>query len=200
VNLAGNNPEGQLLHDALDGTTLADGFDNFVTDLQLTDFADPDSTIPAQPNRGLFSVSTIDIDLSGGPFDGRIYMTYSDRSDVNSDDVDIFLRFSDDGGATWSNAAVLGEIGLLQHYEQDIVSDESAILHWVWTNREVGETETTLRVQTTKTRRLRRLLRRVIHRHRRFEKIGERNRKPLPELPKHECLDLTANSIHSPNP
>jgi hypothetical protein len=99
----GSDPEGALFHDVLDGTTLVSGADVEISDLQITDFANANSKIPAQPNRGLFSVSTVDIDLSGGPFDGRIYVSYSDRLTPTSNDLDIFVRFSDDNGASWSD-------------------------------------------------------------------------------------------------
>lgn len=45
-------------------------------------------------------------DRSGGPFNGRLWMIYTDE-DVNErgrgDNTDIFLRFSDDNGQTWSS-------------------------------------------------------------------------------------------------
>jgi hypothetical protein len=50
----GSTPEGVLLHDVLDGTTLAGGADSIVSNLNLTDFDNANSKIPAQPNRGLF--------------------------------------------------------------------------------------------------------------------------------------------------
>jgi len=40
------------------------------------------------------------VDTSGGPFDGRIYVVWDDARD---DAADIFLTFSDDGGASWSS-------------------------------------------------------------------------------------------------
>lgn len=89
---------GVILHDTLDGTTLADGVNNQVTTVQLTDFAAATSKIPAQPDRGLFSVSTVDIDRSTG----RIIVAYTDRPNTSSNDTDIYVRFSDDGGANWS--------------------------------------------------------------------------------------------------
>ncbi len=90
---------GVILHDTLNGTTLADGAtNNQVTTVQITDFAAATSKIPAQPDRGLFSVSTIDVDRSTG----RIFLSYTDRPNTASNDTDIYVRFSDDGGATWS--------------------------------------------------------------------------------------------------
>lgn len=96
VNTGGG--AGVILHDTLDGTTLADGANNQVTTVQITDFAAATSKIPAQPDRGLFSVSTIDVDRSTG----RIFVAYTDRPNTASNDTDIYVRFSDDGGASWS--------------------------------------------------------------------------------------------------
>ncbi|MFH0344929.1 MAG: HYR domain-containing protein [Chromatiales bacterium] len=90
---------GAIFHDILDGTTLADGAtDNTVTTVQITDFAAATSTIPAQPDRGIFSVSTVDVDRSSG----RVYVSYTDRPNTASNDTDIFVRFSNDSGANWS--------------------------------------------------------------------------------------------------
>ena len=89
---------GVILHDTLDGTTLADGANNQVSTVQLTDFAAAVSKVPAQPDRGLFSVTTIDVVRSTG----RIIVSYSDRPTTASNDIDIYVRSSDDGGANWS--------------------------------------------------------------------------------------------------
>ncbi|MGZ8937013.1 MAG: sialidase family protein, partial [Halobacteriota archaeon] len=90
---------GTIFHDVLDGTTLADGAtDNTVTTVQITDFAEATSRIPAQPDRGIFSVSTVDVDRTSG----RVYVAYTDRPNTASNDTDIFVRFSDDSGANWS--------------------------------------------------------------------------------------------------
>ena len=96
VNTGGG--AGVILHDTLDGTTLADGANNQVTTVQITDFAAATSKIPAQPDRGLFSVSTIDVDRTTG----RIFVAYTDRLNTASNDTDIYVRVSDDDGANWS--------------------------------------------------------------------------------------------------
>ncbi|MDH3281396.1 MAG: glycoside hydrolase [Gammaproteobacteria bacterium] len=96
VNTGGG--AGVIFHDTLDGTTLVDGVDNQVTTVQITDFAAATSKIPAQPDRGLFSVSTIDVDRTTG----RIFVSYTDRPNTLSNDTDIYVRTSDDSGATWS--------------------------------------------------------------------------------------------------
>ncbi len=42
------------------------------------------------------------IDNSGGPFDGRIYVSYTASESGNSTYFDVFLTYSDDEGLTWS--------------------------------------------------------------------------------------------------
>jgi hypothetical protein len=89
---------GAIFHDRLNGTTLASGGDIQVTTVQITDFAAATSKIPAQPDRGIFSVATVDVDQSTG----RVYVSYTDRPNTASNDTDIYIRFSTDNGATWS--------------------------------------------------------------------------------------------------
>lgn len=58
--------------------------------------------IPAQPHRGLHADAPLAYDRSGGPHHGRAYMVYIDAPSQKSDDTNIFVRFTDDNGATWS--------------------------------------------------------------------------------------------------
>jgi HYR domain-containing protein len=71
-----------------------------VTGVQITDFAAATSIIPAQPDRGVFSVSTIDVNRTSG----RIFVSYTDRTSTATNDTNVFVRFSDNGGANWSVA------------------------------------------------------------------------------------------------
>jgi hypothetical protein len=57
---------------------------------------------------------SMDVDRSGGPRDGRIYVAFADQGDLDGsndhgmadhDDTDIFVIASDDGGATWNGLA-----------------------------------------------------------------------------------------------
>jgi hypothetical protein len=98
---------GAIFHDSLDGATLASGTDNQVSTVQITDFAAATSKIPAQPDRGIFSVTTIDVDR----VTGRLLVSYTDRPNTSSDDTDIYVRFSDDGGATWSGRTQVNDDG-----------------------------------------------------------------------------------------
>jgi hypothetical protein len=58
--------------------------------------------IAPQPNRSVDAEVSLVYDRSGGQFNGRLYAVYADEAPPESDDHDIFLRFSDDNGQTWS--------------------------------------------------------------------------------------------------
>src|SRR5205823_3240996 len=58
--------------------------------------------IAAQPQRSVDSEIGLAWDHSGGPHNGRAYLMYTDRATIATDDTDIFVRYSDDSGTTWS--------------------------------------------------------------------------------------------------
>jgi len=58
--------------------------------------------IDAQPNRGIDAEAGLAFDRSGGPFNGRVYLVYTNQT-PGTQNTDIFLRYSDTDGATWSN-------------------------------------------------------------------------------------------------
>jgi hypothetical protein len=60
------------------------------------------TSIPAQPLRSIDAEAGLAWDRSGGLFQGRVYLMYTDRANTNSVDTDIYLRHSDDSGTTWS--------------------------------------------------------------------------------------------------
>jgi hypothetical protein len=61
------------------------------------------TSIPAQPLRSIDAEAGLAWDRSGGPFQGRVYLMYTDRPDTSSYDTDIYVRYSDDSGTTWSS-------------------------------------------------------------------------------------------------
>ena len=75
-----------------------------VTDTNVAKF---DSIAP-QPNRTIDAEGNLQYDRSGGPYDGRLYLVYTDAAgppgDPGNDNTDIYVRHSDDDGATWSSA------------------------------------------------------------------------------------------------
>ena len=60
--------------------------------------------IPAQNRRSIDSEVGIAWDRSGGPHTGRLYAMYTGEPVNESNDTDIFVRFSDNNGTTWSPA------------------------------------------------------------------------------------------------
>lgn len=62
--------------------------------------------VPAQPTRGINTAPVLDVDRSGGPYDGRLYLTYVDiATDQTHPNYDIYLLTSDNMGASWSSSA-----------------------------------------------------------------------------------------------
>jgi beta-lactam-binding protein with PASTA domain len=71
------------------------------------------ATIPAQPDRGVFAGPVLDVDRSGGAHNGRLYLVYADiGANLGAlPDVDVFVRHSDDQGATWSAPTLVNDDG-----------------------------------------------------------------------------------------
>src|SRR6266568_8186663 len=70
----------------------------FVTDTHVGGF----DFIPPQPDRSVDAEPGLAWDRSGGPHNGRVYLVYTLEQKNESDNTDIFVRYSDDAGATWS--------------------------------------------------------------------------------------------------
>ena len=60
--------------------------------------------IAAQPQRTVLANASLSWDMSNGPHRGRLYISYCDAANTTTDDLNVFVRFSDDGGNTWSAA------------------------------------------------------------------------------------------------
>jgi hypothetical protein len=58
--------------------------------------------IPAQSTRSIDAEVGLAWDRSGGPHNGRVYLLYTDELPDESNNTDVFVKFSDDNGATWS--------------------------------------------------------------------------------------------------
>jgi hypothetical protein len=71
----------------------------FVTDTHVGGF----DFIPAQPDRSVDAEPGLAWDRTGGPHNGRVYLVYTLEHPNESNNTDIFVRFSDDEGATWSS-------------------------------------------------------------------------------------------------
>jgi hypothetical protein len=58
--------------------------------------------IPAQPDRSIDAEPGLAWDHTGGPHNGRVYLIYTLEHPNESNNMDIFVRYSDDQGVTWS--------------------------------------------------------------------------------------------------
>jgi len=58
--------------------------------------------IPPQPDRSVDAEVGLAWDRTGGPHAGRVSLIYTREQPNESDDTDVYVRYSDDGGATWS--------------------------------------------------------------------------------------------------
>ncbi len=59
-------------------------------------------TIPPQNSRSVDAEANLAWDTSGGAHNGRLYMSYTNEAPDESGDTNIFVRFSDNNGSTWS--------------------------------------------------------------------------------------------------
>ena len=75
------------------------------TDTNVAKFDD----IPPQPNRTVDAEGNLQYDRSGGTFDGRLYLVYTNESPDESGNTDIYIRHSDNDGATWSAAVKVND-------------------------------------------------------------------------------------------
>ncbi len=71
----------------------------FVVDTHVGGF----DFIAPQPDRSVDSEPGLAWDRSGGPHNGRVYLVYSIEQKNESDNTDVYIRYSDDNGTTWSN-------------------------------------------------------------------------------------------------
>jgi hypothetical protein len=77
--------------------TSPDGGVTWGTDVEIAD-VNPVNFVPNDSFR-CNSFPSLDVDTSGGPFNGRIYCVWDTD---NGTDPDVMIASSDDGGATWS--------------------------------------------------------------------------------------------------
>ena len=61
--------------------------------------------IAAQPDRSIDAEPGLAWDRTGGPHKGRVYLVYTLEQKNESDNTDIYVRYSDNDGATWSAGA-----------------------------------------------------------------------------------------------
>ncbi len=62
----------------------------------------PFERLKPQKKRSVDSELSLGFDNSTGPYSGRVYAAYTDRATMSGDDSNIFLRYSDTNGNSWS--------------------------------------------------------------------------------------------------
>jgi len=65
--------------------------------------------IPAQADRSIDAEPGLAWDRTGGPHDGRVYLINTKEQQNESDDTDIYVRYSDDDGASWSQGVLVND-------------------------------------------------------------------------------------------
>jgi hypothetical protein len=83
------------------------GTDHTVTNMRIntTSFF---VCIPPQPDRCVVPMPFSAVDNSGGAHNGRLYVTYPDKDPVGAD-WNTYVRWSDDGGTTWSAEVMVND-------------------------------------------------------------------------------------------
>jgi hypothetical protein len=66
-------------------------------------------SIPPQPDRGVLPMPMTDVAPAGTTFADRLYVVYFDKDADGSANTEIYLRYSDDGGATWSGEKLIND-------------------------------------------------------------------------------------------
>jgi hypothetical protein len=90
----------------------SDGAATFGSAVVVTSYRMNTSTffvsIPPQNIRGILPFPMIAVSPAGTPHAGRLYVSYTDLDTVKTN-TNIYVRYSDDGGATWSTEAKVND-------------------------------------------------------------------------------------------
>jgi subtilisin-like proprotein convertase family protein len=80
--------------------------------------------IPASPFEGIFASPYLAYDLSQGPHRGRLYCAYANETIDESNNTDVYVKYSDDDGKTWSvGVKVNDDSGSNSQFFQNIAVD-----------------------------------------------------------------------------
>jgi hypothetical protein len=82
--------------------------------------------ITPQPVRTVSANLELDYDRSSGPHRGRLYLGYANATNTTTSNLNIFVRFSDDNGKTWSQPVqVNDDSGTAVHFFPAIAVDQT---------------------------------------------------------------------------
>lgn len=84
--------------------------------------------IPPQNSRGIVPMPMTTVAPAGAGHAGRLYVAYTDKSTTGAD-TDTFVRFSDNGGATWSPETKVNDdtVGAYQFHPQIAVAPNGTV-------------------------------------------------------------------------
>jgi BNR/Asp-box repeat protein len=110
----------------------------FVTETHVGGF----DFIPAQPDRSVDAEVGLAWDSTGGPHPGRVSLVYTREQPNESDDTDVYVRHSDDGGATWGagvrvNDDTTGNSQFLPKISLDPTTGDLAVI-WYDSRNDLG--------------------------------------------------------------
>ena len=119
-------------------------------------FADSNATyfvrrtgISAQPERGIHTGPVIDVDRSGGPYNGSLYVVYVDEGPLGGNDYDIFMVRSIDNGQNWTSRMRINDdnVGATQFLPWLDVDQKTGTVSVVWYDSR-GDQPSNVKVRT----------------------------------------------------
>ena len=82
--------------------------------------------IPAQPVRSITATLGLAYDRSNGPHRGRVYLIWTDAVDTTTNNLNIFVRFSDNNGKSWSQPVQINDDNTVNsHFFGKVAVDEA---------------------------------------------------------------------------
>lgn len=111
---AGSSPGPSTINLVRDTDGLQGGLNfGFSSTVTSTNVGTLDTMLGSGPFAGIWGNGSIAYDTSNGPHRGRLYLAYPDETPNESDNVDVYVRFSDNNGLTWSSRVkVNDDVGL----------------------------------------------------------------------------------------
>jgi hypothetical protein len=106
---------------------------------------------PDSNNFGIDTEANLAYDNSGGTHNGRVYLVYTDAANTTTNDTNIFTRFSDNNGATWSTRVRVNNVTTNSQFLPTITVDQSTGnvgVAW-YDSRNAGSTNKTAQLWAT---------------------------------------------------
>jgi hypothetical protein len=123
-----------------------------MTNVGMSD--DLPAAFPTNPAHDLDAEPKLAWDRSGGPYHGRVYLAYTDEAPDESNDTDVWLRSSTNGGTTWTSPVRVHEMNLNSQFLPALALDQSTgnmAVSWV-DARNAGSANNTVQLFATLSR------------------------------------------------